>query len=308
MHDVSVVHLVWRPLGREVLSDFVAAYRRHTAGMPHQLVVVYNGFTGESDRAPFAALLAGVEHDALVLPDPVQDLPAYRAAARALGSEYVCFLNSYSAPLAPGWLAMLHAHAARPGVGLVGASGSWESYLSNLSRGTPNPLHAAAACVKGLFRRSGRRYTPADYFQRRRDLRDAAQVYDRFPAPHVRTNAFMLRRELMLSLDWPAITTKPDALAFESGRAGLTRQVQARGLRALVVGRDSRAFAPDEWWASGTYRCGAQANLLVADNRTREFDAVDAATRARVAWETWGERRGVSTPDAPGTTLPAGQA
>jgi hypothetical protein len=243
----------------------------------HRLVILYNAFDGGASRAPYERALEGVEHDALVLPRPVQDLPAYLAAARALASEYACFLNSYSEPLAPDWLAKLYAHATRPGVGLVGASGSWESHYSILA---------------GLLRRYGRGPRAlAGYAWDWSRVRRAAQVYDPFPNHHVRTNGFMLRRELMLALRWPTIRTKADALAFESGRNGLTRQIEARGLGTLVVGRDGRGFAPADWWRSGTYRCGDQGNLLVADNRTRQFgdfDTLDGATKAQVFANTWG--------------------
>ena len=96
MHSISVVHLVWKPLGVDVFARFVAAYRRLDAGLPHRLVVLYNGFDGDADRAPYEALLTDVAHDPLVLPEPLQDLPSYLAAARALDTEYICFLNSYS--------------------------------------------------------------------------------------------------------------------------------------------------------------------------------------------------------------------
>ena len=39
-------------------------------------------------------------------------------------------MNSYSEPLAPGWLAHLASAAARPGVGVAGATGSWGSHRS----------------------------------------------------------------------------------------------------------------------------------------------------------------------------------
>ncbi len=296
MDEISVVHLVWRPLGPEVLSRFVAAYRRFPAGIPHRLVVLYNGFDGKADRGPFERILGGVDHEECVLSRPVQDLPAYLEAARAITSEHVCFLNSYSEPLAPDWLAVLHTHAARPGIGLVGASGSWESHhtitaqtLAQIHGGGPA---AAARRVIDVLRRGPRMVkSVVAYAQFRRSTHAAARVFEPFPNHHIRTNGFMLRRELMVGLRWPAIRTKSDALAFESGRDGLTRQVEARGLATLVVGRDGEAFAPADWWRSGTYRSGDQHNLLIGDNRTRqygEFDALDAETKARVIASTWG--------------------
>ena len=293
-NQISLVHLVWRPLGPAVLAQFVTAYRRCPAGVPHQLVVVYNGFESDADRVPYEELLADVEHTRVMLPAPVQDLPAYLAAARTVANEYVCFVNSYSEPLAQGWLAKLHAHARRSDVGLVGASGSWESHYT-LTSHTLAELHdegpaaAARRAIREMRRGRSLANMIASYLWMRRFV--AAPQYDPFPNHHIRTNSFMLRRELMLALRWPTIRTKLDAVAFESGRDGLTRQVEARGLGVLVVGRDGEGYAPADWWRSSTYRCGDQQNLLVADNRTRQFgqfESLDAETKARVFAKTWG--------------------
>jgi hypothetical protein len=291
---IDVVHLVWRPLGPEAPARFAAAYRRHPAGAPHQLVVVYNGFAAGEDRAPYEAALAGLPHEQIVAPAPVQDLAAYLDAARRLDGEYVCFLNSYSEPLAEGWLAKLHAHASRPEVGMVGATGSWESHHT-LAAHTLAEFHdegpvAAARRAIGEMRR-GRtvRSMIASYLWMRRFV--AQPQYEPFPNHHVRTNGFMLRRELLLDLRWPPIREKRDAVAFESGRDGLTRQIEARSLDVLLVGRDGEGYAPGDWWRSGIYRCGDQENLLIADNRTRQhgdFRTLDEGTKARIFAATWG--------------------
>jgi hypothetical protein len=294
MPTISVVHLVWKPLGPAVLAKFVEAYRRHDAGAAHELVVVYNGFVDAAERAPYERLVAELAHRPLVLPEPVQDLPAYLAAAGDAASEYVCFLNSYSEPLTSGWLAKLHAHAARAGVGLVGASGSWESHHTLASQTLAElhesgPVGAARRALGELRRGRSIRSMISSYLWMRRFV--AAPQYDPFPNHHVRTNGFMMRRDLILDLHWPSIRMKQDAVAFESGRDGLTRQVEARGLGVLVVGRDGEGYGPADWWCSGTYRSRDQENLLIADNRTRQFGdfgKLDVAEKARVFAATWG--------------------
>jgi hypothetical protein len=183
------------------------------------------------------------------------DLDTYMAAARRLDAGALCFLNSSSEILAPGWLAALHSALEHPGVGLVGVTGSNESALS----AAPRPL-------RPLLRRH----------------------YPPFPNPHVRTNAFMLERELMLALDWPASTRKRRALALESGTSSVTRQVWGHGLRALVVGRDG-AYECEHWHESRTFRGGSQENLLIADNRTRQYADAGPDLRAQLARLAWGE-------------------
>jgi hypothetical protein len=264
---VCVVHLVWAPLGLEPLRRFVRSYRAHPAGCGHALLAVYNGFADAAALDAARAELAGVEHTELVLAEPVQDLAAYRAAAEhATGAEAICVLNSHSELLADGWLASLERGLRAPGIGIVGATGSHESTYSS----APRPL-------KPLRRRQ----------------------FPPFPNPHVRTNAFMLERARMLALDWRVARGKGSAHRLESGVHGITRQLRAAGLEPRVVGRDGRGYVPREWPASRTFRSGAQENLLVADNRTRQYDEAEPARRAELARMAWGEAAVLSASPAP---------
>jgi hypothetical protein len=247
---VAIVHLVWEPLGPAALRRFADSYRRHAAGADHRLVIVYKGFGDAGPSADHLEALDGLEHETLRYDEPTLDLPTYAFCAQALDASHLCFLNSESLLLADGWLAALLEPLRAPGVGAVGATGSYESPRSI------NPLR--------------RRRWPS------------------FPNPHLRTNAFMLSREVMRALHWPAVRTKPAAWELESGRDGFTRQVWARGLRTLVVGRDGVGHPPAAWPRSATFRSGDQANLLVADNRTRQWEEADAAARARLSRLAWG--------------------
>jgi hypothetical protein len=248
--EVCVVHLVWAPLGTGPLARFLASYTAQPAGHPHRLAVILKGFEAPEDAAAHVELLAGIEHETLVYDRPTFDLPAYGAAAEQLEASHLCFLNSESVLLTPGWLAALTDALGECGVGAVGATGSYE--------------------------------TPDSVFPWRR------RRWPRFPNPHLRTNAFMLSRELMRSGAWPEIPTKAQAWELESGNRGLTRHVRSQGLATRVVGRDGTAYRPHEWPASATFRSGGQANLLVADNRTREWDAAAPAQQAELSRRAWG--------------------
>lgn len=262
--DVYVVYLVWPPMGTEPLHRFAASYREYSAGLDHRLLFVLKGASTAVIAAQVRALAAELGAEHIQVPATGRDLHTYRLVAERISCDALCLLNSSSQILGRGWLRMLADALAQPSVGLVGATGSFESALS----AAPRPLRP--------FLRS--RYPP-------------------FPNPHVRTNAFMLRRDLMLELDWPpGAGGKRRALELESGFRGVTRQVQARGLRTLVVGRDGRAYAPAEWPNSCTFRSGTQENLLVADNRTRQYDNAPGPRRSELARFAWGDAVGVSLP------------
>ncbi len=111
---IAVVHLIWGPLGPLPLRRFLESYLANPPGADHQFAL-FNGVS--DDRLPaLNAELKRVEHHALVLEQPVQDLAAYALAAERLAHERLCFLNSHSAILAPDWLARKLA-CARPAAG-----------------------------------------------------------------------------------------------------------------------------------------------------------------------------------------------
>ncbi len=273
---IGLVYLAWAPLGPQPLREFLRSYHVHPVGAEHQLIVVLNGAQGEEPRnadsgsggeglrAALPAELGDTEHRLIELERPMLDLPAYATAARQLQHERVCFLNSYSTILAGGWLGQLSRALDDAKVGVAGATGSWESQAEWI-RGKPI-------------------YWPYQLALLPRARRD----YPRFPNPHIRTTAFMLDRTLLLEAGFERAADKRDTYLLESGPHSFTRQILERGLRPVVVGRDGRAYDIEEWPASATYRAGDQRNLLVADNRTRDWERASPRLRRRLSRDAWG--------------------
>lgn len=109
-----------------------------------------------------------------------------------------------------------------------------------------------------------------------------------FPKPHLRSNGFLISREMMNRV-WPGfVATKRWAHLWESGRKGFTRCVQGLNMRVLFAGKDGRAYASNDWPRSGTFRQGNQENLLLADNQSRGYDEADAPTRRQLSVAAWG--------------------
>lgn len=290
MAEIGVVHLARAANGPAPFAAFLDSYRARPAGAAHELVVIFKGFERGAVPDEYRDLLRGVAHAPFFFPDEGFDILPYFAAARAFDRPRLLFLNSFSVLLGDGWLAKLDAHARRSGVGMVGATGSYESmysnYLLELWRGRPRRPH------RGALR---------DAYRGLREARRLRAMFAPFPNFHLRSNALLTGRELMLGLEVGRVDDKLDALRFESGRASWTRQVAARGLRALVVGRDGRGYERGEWPDSLTFRIGEQQNLLVADNRTRQYAEADAEFRRFMTRITWGRgRAGAAAGTPPG--------
>jgi len=272
MSEVAVIYLARARSGLKSLRRFLRSYERHPGGLEHELVVVFKGFSQEAELAAWRTALSCFPHRELRMSDFGFDIRAYALAARRLPHCYLCFLNSFSEPLAADWLRILHHRVVEPGVGVVGCTASWTSIFSIgehqlASAAAMPPLRRLALRIKILINR--RAYAP-------------------FPNPHLRSNAFIISRELMNRV-WPSfVVGKLNAHHWESGRKGFTRRIQELHLRVLVAGKDGRAYAPDEWQRSGTFLQGKQENLLVSDNQTRGYDDADAASRRQLSMYAWG--------------------
>jgi hypothetical protein len=283
--DTCVAYLVRIDEGLAPVQRFLGTYASHDSGLPHRLLVLRRGFQTEGSWIPFASAFDGhgLHYEILDVASAGYDLGAYREAVGASNDDYICFLNTFSEVLCDGWLAHLHRSARQATAGLVGATGSYESaYSASLSaHRMARAQRRVARSVRGWLRT-----------QRLRS------EYEPFPNPHVRTNGFMLRRPVALALRWGPYRTKNDALRGESGRSGLSRQAQALGLRNLVVGRDGRSYEPHDWPLGCTFRCRDQSNLMIADNRTRQYGSSPPEERSWLGRLAWGAQYQASAADS----------
>jgi len=271
MTEISVIHIAFRDYGIAPFDRFIRSYRRFASGIDHELVIALKGFANLDDAKPFLDLAEGIRFVPVFVPDQGFDLGTYFHVYPQRPSERFCFLNSNAEPLAPDWLRKLSNALDTQNMGLVGATGSFESLASD--------------CLREL--KGGRS------LNRRNPLRGwlaflrLVRNYPRFPNPHIRTNAFLIRRETLDRLAPLVVRDKTDAWRFESGRRSLTAQVIDQGLKIALVDSLGKICFPDDWPSSRTFRSGDQSHLLVADNQTRAFAEASAETRASLSSMSW---------------------
>lgn len=296
MKELCLVHLARAHNGIEPFMNFLDSYRENRGGIDHDFLVVFKGFERQEDAEAYRKLLAPLPHLSLEISDEGLDISAYfKAVERHSGQyRYFCFLNSFSVIQDPEWLKKLHDHIVRPSVGLAGATGSWQSHVRSmknvpvLARFVLDAHRAHHNIAKGwksgvIFSIVAIRLVGSIIGQK-----FGRQDYRRFPNYHVRTNAFMIAGSLMLEIGCNPIRSKEDAYRYESGIDGLSMQVIGRGLRLLVVGRNGMGYEMHEWDRSNTFCQDDQANLLVADNQTRQYQLANPEKRKDLAYLAWG--------------------
>jgi len=295
LEDLALVHLVRHANGFEPFELFMASYEAHPAGREHDLVLLLKGFPTPADAAPYLERAAASRPRALHVDDEGFDLTAYLIAARRLSHRLVGFANSFSEILADDWLERLCAPVGR-GVGAAGATGSWASGLSY-------KLYQAG--VAGGY---------ADVFTDRRAVRLAMHEIDGgtyrgdrvhwignvvltirdfhlltlFPAVHLRTNSFVIERELLLLLRAGRLSDKRRLYRFENGRDNMTAQLTALGRPPVVVDRHGAVRRAAEWPQGDVFWQGRQEDLLVADNQTRRYANGSAHHREVLSHFAWG--------------------
>jgi hypothetical protein len=273
---VAVVHLVARE--EQSLGAFLDSYARHETGLAHELVLIANGWTGVFSSGVRERVSASGSR-VVEVREALYDLDAYRATAQRLTATYFVFVSSYTVIQADGWLKTLIDALTVPNVGAAATSGSYEShassYLTAPASTPPRPL-SVSRVARGLV-----------------NLGRLRLQYDRFPNPHIRTSAFAIARDVLLDIPMPPLRTKADVERLESGKRGLTRELGRRGLAAVVVGRDGVAYPAARFRESHTFRIGEQCNLLIGDNRTRDYASASPDRRRVLRTITWGSEEDI---------------
>lgn len=254
--------------GIEPFARFIETFRAALpTGNDWRLVLIFKGFTG----ATYLDQVRDLPVESIEISDKGFDISAYFKAAERATHDELIFFNSFAQIVEPRWYEHFTTHFRKPGVGLVGATGSWESVTRNhviYSREAPSLPQVATklALAVGL-----------------------APLFPPFPNPHVRTNGFMIRRDHFLATKKFPVTSRLGALFYESGWLSLTRQIRARGLQTLLIDRHGDAYTPDRWSEAHCFRSDRQEDVIVRDNRTLEFEDAAPARKQQLQRLTWGE-------------------
>jgi len=278
---VLVFYLVRKSNPILVFKNFIDSYSRHESGIDHTLILIYKGFQSDKEVIHFEIEASQIPHKVIFVSDIGFDLRAYFSAASATESELVCFINSYSRIEISDWLLKLVNNIKIPGVGLVGATGSWGTNKSRTNsglkknlwellrnNGTPLYIRIFVKVISALF---FDKYFPA------------------FPNPHIRTNAFLMRRADFLALHRNSLKFKMQNYLLESGIDSLTNQILQKYSEVLVVDKNGVGYPVTEWPQSETFWSGSQQNLMISDNKTRKYTEASASEAKFLEIFAWGK-------------------
>ncbi len=259
---------------------FFDAYRTFSAGCPHELIVITKGWSDVAEYKELLQLARAHTARIIELPDDGFDWGAYMRLTPQLTNDWLCFLNTHSRPRVQGWLNFLHEAATSQGVnvGAVGATASWETLAPILP-----PLSVKAENNQAFLYPFRLIRNTVRLVKNRRD-------FPSFPNPHLRSNAFIVRRQVFVDfvLTKSIPRCKRDAAVLESGRTGFSAYLASHDMKFLVAGANGNVYGPEQWINSQTFRVPGQANLLVADNQTKAYDMANRYMKSVLERFAWG--------------------
>jgi hypothetical protein len=325
---IAIIYLARSAEGIDAIQRFAASYATSSPGIDHDLVIICKGYQNDAAVRDVRRLFWQPSR-IISIPDDGFDIGAYITAATQLQHDHLVFLNTFSEIVAPNnWLARIEDLLQMPGVGIVGTMGSYESIRDTvdlvakaswlcLAQGLPFNKRLAAH-FEVIFQIYAKEWiTPSwtsrlkNWTKRHRGINEGAlsvwrehwktvtgyqgdlggwlERFPHFPNPHIRSNAFGIRRAILLRIASSPPLTKEGCMLFESGEDGYTRRIRNLGLEALIVNRYGQHFGIADWAKSKTFRLAAQDGLIVTDNQTRRFDAMPAGSKRMHARVTWGD-------------------
>ena len=135
-NGVSVLYLARLQDGLKEITEFFQSYRIFPTKVDHDLVVVVKGVEREKDCETIISLLdrCSVAANLIWVPDEIGfDIDTYKwvATHHKIQTEYILCLKTSSRICSSSWLEKYIELFADPAVGLVGATGSYESLQSS---------------------------------------------------------------------------------------------------------------------------------------------------------------------------------
>jgi hypothetical protein len=277
INSISVVYLSYVPFGISQLNGFIENYIKYRPTLKHDLVILYNGYKELKEIEAFNESIKLYDLNVTVLLSPEKfDIGSYFYASSCLSHKYILFLNTYSRFINSNWLEILFNSIKDETVGVVGCSGAWSDLGGNhLYRGR-NLLMRLYSLIVYRF-----------------------NFYPRI-TPHIRTNAFIIRRDLFLSLVYnnPRPNyffyliygfkeTKLKTFCFEHGINSMTNQLIAKGYDILLTGINGKTYKINNWIESQTFWHGDQKNLLIQDNQTQFYNLASESEKKIFENKAW---------------------
>ena len=268
--EICVFYLFRESDDLQEAKDFISSYRSAASGSDHDIKVVLKA---KSSNKKLIDHISELKINYFEIPDEGRDIYSYVLLSKIFDYKFLVFLNAHSKILQENWLYMLMKPFEKSSTGIVGATGSYASHTSIAYESLKNSSLGWDFLKKIII----------FYFLR--------LLFPKFPNPHLRTNAFAVKRDTFLSLSFNMtfLKTRLGSYVAESGYNSICNQISSKKMDSILVGLNYEVSIMDNWRCNNIFWNGSQTKLIISDNQTRKYEKGSSADRIffkKVAWGT----------------------
>lgn len=130
MEKPLIAYLARRTEGLAVFTRFVQSYKTFSDETPHDLLIIFKGFLSNRSKRDYYEALEGVRFLEMEKADVGFDIGSFRKVVERFAYSHYLFLGSFCQIKARNYLTnLLQGLRAASRAGIVGPSGSWESFV-----------------------------------------------------------------------------------------------------------------------------------------------------------------------------------
>ncbi len=275
--------MAWLPYGINHFIEFIYSYVQSDAGYAHELIIAFNGLDEQHENIAdeYIQYLKdnNIHNYVCYYYDKGLDIEIYKKLGAILTNDFILFFNSYSKIERSNWL-LSYVQNYNESIGLIGATGSYAGFISIVNSKILQDLFSKGTLISKI--------NLLKYGIKLNILYN--NKFDKFPNPHIRTNAFFIKRTLLNEILMVKPRNKTHAYLFENGGKSLTRQVLGKGLQCVIIDKYGKSYLIKDWPHSGIFWQSSQENLLISDNQTRKYLSANDKERAQLRKYAWGTK------------------
>ena len=274
--------------GLNAAKTFIESYKKHPAGYPHHLIIAAKAWNTMPEEYQELKRLAE-ELNAIVidLPDDGFEFTAYYRCALNLHSDFILCMTSSSVIQADNWLEKF-AQKINDNklLKMIGTCGSWAP--------TPKYDMIEWSQLKKQYTKKDLKYYYDKYLYKIKCLLQYIKYknqFSNFPNYHIRTNAFIIDRNLYIEYfnQKHKPKTKMDCYCYESGKFSLTNYICSNNYKLGILGKDNILYNKKDWNKSRTFCAQDTSNIIIRDKYDTYFKNLSSIKRCIYEKIIWGE-------------------
>jgi len=302
--SIDVIYLAYGAESYQAyVRSFFDSYKANASGAPHQLIIAATAYRDNPSGYEELKRLSFENNATIIdLPDNGHEFGAFFSVAERLTADYIfCFVTS-GRITKPNWLKVfLSVNRENPQCRLIGSSGSWET----THPGIWEVLKGRFSSNKSTQPECSATITRATTQRSRSILQRIVSVFKlifridrfidifrcvKFPNYHIRTNGFLIERNLYIRYinKYGIPRTRNDAHNIEHGRNHLSKFVKESGFNIGVVGTNGILYAQQEWDKSATFRCPDTSNAVIVDRQHDAYAEAETPGKKHLEQLAWG--------------------